>query len=76
MSGWRRDDADEIDVGVFNQFVPIGCNVFDAKLFSDYFGAVAMATGDCDDLRAHTIAKAGDLCRAGKPRPDNSDSNR
>jgi hypothetical protein len=56
--------------------VPIGCDVFDAKLFSNRFGAIAIATGDGDNLRAHTVAKARDLCGAGKPRPDNSDSNR
>lgn len=59
-----------------NQFVPIRCDVFDTKLFRDSFSSIAIATGDRNDLRTHTIAKAGDLCSAGKPRPDNSDSDR
>src|SRR5689334_5851347 len=59
-----------------DQVAPIGEDVIDTKLFSNCFGALASTTGDGDDLRAHAIAKARDLRGAGKPRPDNSDSNR
>src|ERR1044071_3450458 len=59
-----------------DQVLPIGEDVIDTKLFSNCFGALASTTGDGDDFRAHAIAKARDLRGAGKPRPDNSDSNR
>jgi hypothetical protein len=39
-------------------------------------GALAIATRNRDDLRTHAIAETRDLGGAGKPRPDNSDSNR
>ena len=59
-----------------DELLPIGCDMLNAKLFGDRLSAFAIATGNSDDLRSHAIAKAGDLRRAGKPRPDNADSNR
>ena len=76
VSGWRSDDADEIDVFVGYEFVPIGCDVLDAEFFCDCLGAFSMTTRNRDDLRAHAILKPRDLGRAGKPRPNNSDSDR
>ena len=59
-----------------NQLPPIRRNMLDTKFLRERFSSIAAATGDRNNLRAHTIAKPRDLRGAGKPRPDNSDSNR
>ena len=71
----RCDDADEIDVVVGHEVLPIGQDVFNAKLFRGRLSALSRATGDRDNLRSHAIAKPGDLGGPGKPGPDNSDTN-
>ena len=76
VSGGRCDDAYEIDVVVSYQFLPIIGDVFNSKLFCDCFGAFSIAARNRNNLRSHAIAKARDLRRAGKPRPDDSDSDR
>src|SRR6185369_13234530 len=76
VSGWRRDDADEIDVRMSHQLLPIVRDVLDTKLFRNRLGAIAITTGDRDYLSAHAIAKPRDLRSASKPRPNDSNSNR
>jgi hypothetical protein len=76
VSGWRSDDADEVDVRMGHQFVPIGGDVLNSEFISDCLRAFSITTRNRDNLRAHAIAKPWDLRRAGKPRPNNSDSNR
>jgi hypothetical protein len=61
---------------VGNEFLPIGRDVFDSEFFCDCLGSFSMTTRNRDDLRAHAITKTWDLGRAGKPRPNNSDSDR
>ena len=43
--------------------------------FQDCMGAKVVAIASRSHERGEAIAKARDLRRAGKPRPDNSDSN-
>jgi len=76
VRGRRSDDADEVDVVAFNQLLPIRGDVWNAELMRDCFGAFATAARNGDDFRAHAIAKAWDLSRARKPRPDDTDSYR
>src|SRR6185369_11390572 len=76
VSGWRSYDADELHVRVRHQFLPVIRDVFDTKLLRDGFGPIAVTTSNGDKLHAHAVAKTRDLRGAGKPRPDNSDSNR
>ena len=76
VSGRRRDDADKIDIVVRYDFLPVISNVFDAKLFCNCFRAFAMTACDRDDPCTHAIAKPWDLSGAGKPCPDNSNTER
>jgi hypothetical protein len=61
---------------VRHHFSPIVGDVFNTKLFGNYFRAFAMTARDSNDPCSHAIAKAWDLSGAGKPCPDNSDADR
>ena len=76
MRGWRRDDAYEIDVRVSYELVPIVEDVVDTEFFCDCFATLVTAARDCHNLRSHAISKPRDLRRAGKPRPNDSNSYR
>jgi hypothetical protein len=58
------------------EFLPIVGDVLNSKFFCNCLGAFSMTTRNRDDFCAHAIAKPWDLGRSGKPRPNNSDSNR
>jgi hypothetical protein len=70
-----RDDAYEVDVVTLDQFPPVGCDVFDVKLFSDGVGVVFISTGDSDYARTHAVTEAGNLRCAGKSSADYSNAN-
>jgi len=70
----RRDDAYEIDIVPGDQFFPITSYVFDAKLLRDLFGMFTMAARNRHYPSAPAIAKAWNLCGAGKAGADNADA--
>jgi len=76
VSCWRSDNTDEVDVSMRYEFLPVVTDIRDAELFSYNLGTLAMPTRNGDNLRAHTVSEAWDLCGASEAGSDYSNPNR